>query len=172
MRQVRGFIGAIGYYRRFVPAFSRTAIPLVALTKKYARFKWIEDWQQAFDTLKEQLTAVPLLTYPDLSKPMVLYADASEQCVGAVLTEPCPDKEGPVPGTPEEVPIYFLSHKLSETQQRWPVLEREAYAIMYALQKLDYYLNGAVFTIKTDHKPLQYLLRQNGQIIRRFNGGR
>lgn len=38
------------------------------------------------------------------------------------------------------------------------VIEREAYAIMYALQKLDYYLNGATFIIKTDHRPLQYLL--------------
>ena len=54
--------------------------------------------------------------------------------------------------------MYFLSHRLSETQQRWPVIEKEAYAIMYAVQKLDYYLNGAVFMIKTDHKPLKYLL--------------
>ena len=59
---------------------------------------------------------------------------------------------------PEEVPVNFLSHRLSETQQRWPVIEKEAYAIMYAVQKLDYYLSGAIFTIKTDHKPLKYLL--------------
>ena len=38
------------------------------------------------------------------------------------------------------------------------MIEKEAYAIMYAVQKLDYYLSGAVFTIKTDHKPLKYLL--------------
>lgn len=63
-----------------------------------------------------------------------------------------------MPGIPEEVPIYFLSHKISATQQRWPMIDREAYAIMYALQKLDYYLSGVMFTIKTDHKPLQYLL--------------
>ena len=157
VRQVRGFIGAIGYYRRFIPAFSRIATPLIQLTKKYARFKWTEECQRSFDCLKEQLTAIPLLTYPDLNRPMVLYTDASEQCIGACLTQPCPEKEGPVPGIPEEVPVYFLSHRLSPTQQRWPVIEREAYAIVYALQKLDYYLNGATFTIKTDHRPLQYL---------------
>lgn len=39
-----------------------------------------------------------------------------------------------------------------------PVIDREAYAIMYTVQKLDYYLSGAVFKIKTDHKPLKYLL--------------
>lgn len=59
---------------------------------------------------------------------------------------------------PEEVPLYFLSHKFSQTQQRWPAIERRAYDIMYALQKLDYYLNGATFTIKTDHKHFQYFL--------------
>jgi len=157
VREVRGFIGAIGYYRRFIPAFSRIATPLIALTKKYARFNWTEDCQRSFDTLKEQLTAIPLLAYPDLSKPMVLYTDASDQCIGACLTQPCPERDGPVPGISEEVPIYFLSHRLSPTQQRWPVIEKEAYAIVYALEKLNYYLNGATFVIKTDHKPLQYL---------------
>ena len=158
VREVRGFIGAIVYYRRFIPAFSRLAEPLIALTKKYARFRWTENCQRAFDCLKEQLTAIPLMTYPDLSRPMILYTDASDKCVDAVLTQPSPERDGPVPNIPEEVPVCFLSHRLSETQQRWPVIEKEAYAIMYAVQKLDYYLSGAIFTIKTDHKPLKYQL--------------
>lgn len=114
VREVRGFIGAIGYYRCFVPAFSRLAGPLIALTKKYARFKCTEDCQRAFDTLKDQLTAVPLLTYPDLSKLMVLYTDANDKCICAVLTQPCPDKDGPVPGIPEEVPIYLYIRNPAE----------------------------------------------------------
>ena len=101
---------------------------------------------------------MPLLAYPDLSKPIVLYTDSSDRCIGTVLTQPYPDKNCPVPRVPEEVPIYFLSHRLSETQQRWPVIEKEAFTILYAVQKLDYYLSGAVFTIKTDHQPLKYLL--------------
>ena len=76
-----------------------------------------------------------------MNKPMTLYADASDLCIGACLTQPCPEKDDPVPGIPEEVPIYFLSHKLTSTQQKWPVIEKEAFAIVYALQKLDYYLN-------------------------------
>ena len=57
-----------------------------------------------------------------------------------------------------EKPIYFLSHRLSKTQQKWPVIEKKAFALHYALQKLDHYLHGAEFIIKTDHKPLNYLL--------------
>ena len=115
VKEVRGFIGTIGYYRRFIPAFSRIATPLIALTRKYARFSWTEDCQRSFNTLKEQLTAILLLAYPDLSRPMILYTDASDQCIGACLTQPCPERDGPIPGVPEEVPIYFLSHKLSPT---------------------------------------------------------
>lgn len=85
VRHVWGFIGAIRYYRRFIPAFSEIVTPLKALTKNYIQFKWTKDCQRAFDTLTEQLTTVPLLTYPDLSKPMVLYKDASEKYVEAVL---------------------------------------------------------------------------------------
>ncbi|VDI66449.1 Hypothetical predicted protein [Mytilus galloprovincialis] len=57
-----------------------------------------------------------------------------------------------------ERPIYFLSHKLSDTQTRWSTIEKEAFAIHYALQKLNHYLYNAEFVIKTDHKPLKYIL--------------
>lgn len=55
VRQMRGFIGTIGYYRWFIPAFSRLATSLTALTKKYARFGWTEDCQRVFDCMKELL---------------------------------------------------------------------------------------------------------------------
>lgn len=73
--------------------------PLIALTKKYARFK-------------EQFTDIPLLNFPDLTKPFILYTDATDKCIGAIFTQPYPNREGPVPGIPEEVPVYFLSHRL------------------------------------------------------------
>ena len=88
---------------------------------------------------------IPLLAYPDMNKPMILYTDASDQCIRACLTQPYPENDGPVPRIPEEIQINFLSHKLSSTQQKWSFIEKEAYAIVYTLQKLDYYLNGAVY---------------------------
>ena len=150
VREIRGFIGMCSYYRRFVPNFSKIAEPLIDLTKKYARFKWTSECQTAFDFLKESLTVVPLLAYPDTNKPYVLYTDASNNCIGACLTQKTDDEE--------EKPIYFLSHKLSQTQTRWSTIEKEGFAIYYALQKLDHYLHNAKFTIKTDHKPLKYIL--------------
>ena len=101
-----------------------------------------------FQFIKDSLTTVPLLVYPDPNKPYTLYTDASDTCIGACLTQTC---DG------EEKPIYYLSHKLSRTQCKWSTVEKEAYAIHFSLQKLDYYLHSAEFVIKTDHKPLKYL---------------
>ena len=101
VREIRGFIGMCSYYRRFVPNFSKRAKPLIDLTKKYARFKWTSECQTAFYFLKESLTVVPLLAYPDTNKPYVLYTDASNNCIGACLTQKTDNEE--------EKPIYFLN---------------------------------------------------------------
>ena len=87
--------------------------------------------------------------YPDLNKPYVLYTGASDTCIGACLTQEC---DG------DEKPIYYLSHKLNRSQCKWSVVEKEAFGIHFALQKLDFYLHNAQFVIKTDHKPLKCLL--------------
>lgn len=68
-----------------------------------------------------------------------------------------------MPEVREEKPIYYLSHKLSDTQTRWSTIEKEAFAIHFALQKLDHYLHDAEFVIRTDHKPLKYILESTMQ---------
>ncbi|XP_067655940.1 uncharacterized protein [Haliotis asinina] len=153
VKEVRSFIGMRSYYRRFIPNFSKIAEPIIKLTKKFARFQWSKDCQRAFDFLKESLTVVPLLTYPDPNQPYTLYTDASDTCIGACLTQKCQEWIEEV-----EKPIHFLSHKLTDTQCRWSTIEKEAYAIHYALQKLDHYIHNAQFKIRTDHQPLRYLL--------------
>lgn len=149
VKEVRSFIGMCSYYRRFIPNFSKIAEPIITLTKKHAHFKWSEGHQQAFDYLKDSLTVVPLLSYPNPNLPYVLYCDASDTCIGSCLTQMC---DG------EEKPIYYLSHKLSKSQCSWSTVVKEAYSIHYSLQKLDFYLHNAEFVIKTDHAPLKYLL--------------
>jgi hypothetical protein len=158
VREVRSFIGMCSYYRRFIPNFSQIADCIVALTKKNARFKWLAEHEKAFKYLKDSLSVVPLLSYPDPNKPYILYTDASDTCIGACLTQTIEPDDSFLPNVVNEKPIYYLSHKLSKSQCKWSTVEKEAYAIHFALQKLDYYLHNSEFIIKTDHKPLKYLL--------------
>jgi hypothetical protein len=57
VHQIRSFLGLAGYYRRFVPDFSRTAKPMTELLKKGVKFVWDEKCENAFQTLKQYLTS-------------------------------------------------------------------------------------------------------------------
>ena len=148
VRGIRSFIGMTGYYRRFIANYAKIAKPLTELTKKNRRFYWNEDCQRSFETLRRALTEAPILAFPDINKPYKLYTDASNYAIGAALVQETEMGERV---------IQYLSHQLNETQQRWPIIEKEAYAIVYGIQKLRPYLLGSKFTVMTDHKPLKHL---------------
>ena len=149
VKDVRGFIGLCSYYRRYVPAFSEVAQPLIALTRKNARFVWDDQCQLAFDQLKQLLTEAPVLAHADIGRPYKLYTDASLNCVGAILTQDGPDGHEHV--------IHYLSQQLSPTARRWSTIEKECFAVVAALKKFRQYLLGSKFTVYTDHKPLRSL---------------
>ena len=69
-------------------------IPLIKLTKKFAKFVWYEECQVAFEFLKTSLTTVPILGYPDVNKPYILYTDASDNCIRACLCQQYDEGEG------------------------------------------------------------------------------
>lgn len=92
LRQVRSFLGFVGYYRRFVPSFSRVAAPLTRLLQGTAghdssSVAWSVDCQNAFDKLKQALLSAPILAYADFTQPFKLYTDASFDGLGAVLPQ-------------------------------------------------------------------------------------
>ena len=93
VREVRGAIGMLSYYRRYIPNFAEIAAPIIDLTKRYAKFVWTPQFDRAFNFLKESLTIIPLLSYPDVNKGYVLYVDASDTCIGACLAQPDDENE-------------------------------------------------------------------------------
>ena len=152
-RQVRRFLGLVGYYRRFVKNFTEISFPLTELLKKQRKFAWGDDCQSAFDKLRAVLTNHPILHSPDWSKPFVLATDASDVGVGAVLLQS--DSQG------IEHPISYFSKKLSPSQRKYSTVEKEALALILALQHFEVYVSGGrePIEVRTDHNPLVFLNR-------------
>ena len=148
--QVQGFVGLCNYYNSFIPAYSVTVEPLIRLTKKGIAFVWREEQQEAFDTLKSALLSAPLLRHPDFSKRFYVQTDACGYGLGAVLTQKYEDGQHP---------ILYLSRSLSEAERKWAARELEALGVVWAVTKLRPYLEGAEFTVQTDHESLQWLMR-------------
>jgi hypothetical protein len=87
VHQIRSFMGLAGYYRRFIPDFSRIAKPMTELLKKGVMFVWNVEYDKAFHTLREHLTSAPLFTQPDMSKPFEVFCDTSGTGLGCVLMQ-------------------------------------------------------------------------------------
>ncbi|XP_064482824.1 uncharacterized protein LOC135395659 [Ornithodoros turicata] len=150
-KDLRSFLGLCNYYRDYVPNFSGVVLPLTQLTCKRIpqKLPWTTEAEKAFCEVKRCLASASLLYAPDPGKGYLLATDASDYAVGACLSQLADDGK--------EHPIAFLSRKLSPTQTRWATIEREAFAIIWALQRLETWLFGAMITIITDHNPLKYL---------------
>ena len=126
VREVRSFLGHAGFYRRFIKDFSKVATPLCELLKKDVVFEFSDECKLAFDTLKNHLTAAPIIKAPDWSLPFEIMCDASDYAVGAVL--------GQKVGRAMHV-IYYASMTLNGAQKNYSTTEKELVAVVYALDK-------------------------------------
>ncbi|GFS98370.1 retrovirus-related Pol polyprotein from transposon 412 [Trichonephila clavipes] len=87
LRELRSFLGLCTYYRKFVKGFSNIAGPLHKLTESKQKFQWTKDVKIPSSSLKEALTSSPILIYRQPDKPFILDTDASNESVGAVLSQ-------------------------------------------------------------------------------------
>ena len=126
VRDVRGFLGLCSYYRRFVKDFAEVAVPLHALTVKCVRFQWNDECQVAFDRLNAALTSSPILSMPMDGDVYALDTNASEQTMGAVLSQ----KQGE-----EEKLIAYASRTYSRAKQNYCTTRKELLAVVYFMKQ-------------------------------------
>ena len=159
-KEIKQFLGLIGYYRKFVPRFSDLARPLNALTRKNTEFEWTPKCQESFELWKTSFMTDPIMTYPDPNLPYVLFTNASEYAWACVLTL---EKTHTIEGKENKLlnPITYMSGLFRGSQLNWACLTKEAYAICMSIQKLTYYLKDADVTFRSDHLPLKKFLAKN-----------
>ena len=110
-KEAREFLGMVGYYRKFISRFADAARPMTKFTRKDTKFEWSDDCQPGFEYWKTCLTESPILKYPNLQKRYVVFTDASDQAVAAVLTHEYKDDDNEI----KEIPIAYLSAQFSGT---------------------------------------------------------
>ena len=86
-REIKQFLGLVGYYRKFIPCFVDLARPLNTMTRKGVDFEWTDVSQHSFDLLRSKLKEKPILVYPGPNKPYVLFTDASKYVWSCVLNQ-------------------------------------------------------------------------------------
>ena len=145
VKDVQRFLGFSGFYRRFVPGYSKIAKPLHSLLQghnstskssksKHGKFFWSDDSQKAFDTLKSKLTSTPVLAFADYTLPFELHTDASGTGLGAILYQ--------TQNNQKRV-IAYASRGLNPSEKNYPAHKLEFLALKWAItDKFHDYLYG------------------------------
>ena len=149
IREMRSFLGMINYCSRFIENYSTVTSPLREAIKG-GKMKWNEECEDAFQSLKKKLTSGQVMAYFDINKGTELYVDASPVGLSAILMQRNKENgEGRV--------VAYGSRSLSRVEQRYSQTEKEALAIVWGVEYFHEYIYGSLFTIITDHKPLEVI---------------
>lgn len=144
-KEIKSFLGTLGYYRKFIKDFSLLTKPLTQCLRKDQKIVHNQTFLESFEKCKQILTSTSVLQYPDFTKPFNLTTDASNYAIGAVLSQ------GPIG---KDRPIAFASRTLNKCEEKYATIEKELLAIYWATKYFRPYLFGKKFTLFTDHKPL------------------
>ncbi|MBW0564015.1 hypothetical protein O181_103730 [Austropuccinia psidii MF-1] len=145
-KEIQSFLGFAGYYRQQIKDFASIASPILKWCDKDTVVGMTFDRVKAFESIREALTTAPLLLMPDFQLHFKLYIDASGDGLGAALQQVQIINDKPVEG-----PICFISRRYGSSQ-------KEFLCLVWALEKLNYLLEGCVFEVKTDCTAVQSLL--------------
>lgn len=147
-KELHSFLGLVNFVRKFIPNLATINEPLRRLLKKEADFVWGIEQQKAFEGLKQSLTAEVTLAYYNVKYQTRVIADAGPVGLGAVLTQ--------LQGLEWRV-VAYASRSLMAPEKNYAQTEKEALALVWAVERFHYFLFGREFELITDHKALETL---------------
>lgn len=145
---VMRLLGMIKYLGKYIPNLSQQTAELRKLTHTDVEFDWTEKHVSELENILKTINSKPVLTIYDPKQPVVVQTDASKDGLGCVLMQ-------------NEQPIAYASRTLSKSEKKWAQIEKELLAIVFACERFHYYLYGREFTVQSDHKPLETLVRRD-----------
>lgn len=146
--ELRSFLGLVNYVGRFIPDLATITYDLRILMRREEKFVWGGKQQIAFDELKSRLSSETVLGYFNVANRTQIIADASPVGLGAILIQICD-------GQPRI--ISYASKSLTLAEQRYCQTEKEALALVWAVEKFHFYIFGKEFDLISDHKPLEVI---------------
>jgi hypothetical protein len=148
--EIQSFLGMVNYLARFIPDLSSRSAPLRSLLDKNIQWKWEHEQEKSWIDLKTMISSQPVLQYYDVTKPVKISTDASQKRLGSVLlqSDSLDDENW--------LPVAYASRAMTECEQRYAQIEKEALAIAFACERFHQYVYGLRFQVQTDHihKPL------------------
>ncbi|XP_046973981.1 uncharacterized protein K02A2.6-like [Vanessa cardui] len=152
VEEIQSFLGLVNYVGKWIPNLASFTEPLRQLVRlklnKSANIQkfWKSIQDQAFESLKQQLSEIKTLGYYNPADKTQIIADASPVGLGAVLIQI--DRKGPRV-------IAFGNKSLTDCEKRYCQTEKEALALVWAVEHFKIYLLGKEFDLISDHKPLE-----------------
>ena len=151
-KELKRWLGMVGFYRKFIPLFSRISEPLTKLLSKKVDYVWSEACESSFQTLKKSLLQEPILGYPDFKRPFRIYTDGSLEGISAMLTQVQEHN-----GEEIERVLWYAGRALNKHEKNYNITNLELTAIYYAVQQFMPYIQFNEVAFFTDHKVLQHL---------------
>ena len=157
IRELRSFLGHVGFYHHFIQDFAKVTKPLTSLLCKEKDFIIEEEGKHTIMQLKQSLVEAPILQSPNWDLTFEIMCDASDFVVGVVLGQRIDKKP---------TAIFYASKTLADAQLNYTTTEKELLAVFFALENFRLYILGSKIIVYTDHAALKYLLSKKEAKLR------
>ena len=147
-KELLRLLGLVKYLGKFIPNMTKITANLRELTKEKILWSWEQAHMQEFNYLKSILTEAPILAHYDVNKQLLVQSDASKDGLGCVILQ-------------EGRPLAYASRSLNDCEKRYAPIERELLAIVFAVERFNYYTYGRKINVQTDHKPLISIFKKD-----------
>ena len=144
-KELESYMGMFTYLAQYAPQLAEKSANIRELLKKDNEWCWTPEHERDFQEMKKMIITDPVLQFYDLSKPVVVQVDASQNGLGAVLLQ-------------DGKPVAFASKSLTSAQRAYAQIEKEALAILFGCEKFHHYVYGREFVVESDHKPLETIM--------------